>query len=43
MEDGQSSGQALGDVRPIRDEVERRVLTLMTELGLTPGTSGDHT
>ena len=34
------AGQALGDVRPIRDEVERRVLTLMSELGLTPAETG---
>jgi protein-tyrosine-phosphatase len=30
------AGHALVDVRPIRDEVERRVLNLMSELGLTP-------
>ena len=30
------AGQSLVDVRPIRDEVERRVLNLMSELGLTP-------
>lgn len=38
------AGQELADVRPIRDELERRVLTLMSELGLTPhlATSGGH-
>jgi protein-tyrosine-phosphatase len=29
------AGESLADVRPIRDEVERRVLNLMSELGLT--------
>jgi protein-tyrosine-phosphatase len=36
------AGQTLVDVRPIRDEVERRVLTLMSELGLTPVQTGDR-
>jgi protein-tyrosine-phosphatase len=36
------AGQTLVDVRPIRDEVERRVLTLMSELGLTPAQTGDR-
>ena len=31
--------QSLVDVRPIRDELERRVLNLMSELGLTPVTA----
>ena len=37
-----ASPQTLVDVRPIRDEVERRVLTLMSELGLTPAQTGDR-
>ncbi|WP_243395271.1 arsenate reductase ArsC [Nocardioides currus] len=36
------AGETLVDVRPIRDEVERRVLTLMSELGLTPVQTGDR-
>ena len=30
------SGKSLDEIRPIRDEVERRVRTLMAELGVTP-------
>ncbi len=30
------AGLEVSDVRPIRDDVERRVLELMTELGITP-------
>jgi protein-tyrosine-phosphatase len=30
------SGKALAEIRPIRDEIERRVRTLMSELGVTP-------
>ena len=37
------AGQTLVDVRPIRDEVERRVLALMAELGLTLAQTGDRT
>lgn len=33
------AGQRLVDVRPIRDELERRVLDLMSDLGLTPVTA----
>ena len=33
------AGQTLLDVRPIRDEVERRVLTLIDELGITHATT----
>lgn len=36
------AGQTLVDVRPIRDEVERRVLALMSELDLTPERTGDR-
>jgi protein-tyrosine-phosphatase len=31
------SGKTLEEVRPIRDEIERRVRTLMSELGVEPG------
>ena len=30
------SGKSLGQIRPIRDEIERRVRGLMVELGVTP-------
>jgi arsenate reductase (thioredoxin) len=30
------SGKSLGQIRPIRDEIERRVRSLMVELGVTP-------
>jgi len=30
------SGRSLADIRPIRDEIERRVRALMAELGVTP-------
>jgi arsenate reductase (thioredoxin) len=30
------AGRSVGDVRPIRDEIERRVRTLMSELGIEP-------
>ena len=30
------AGQGIGAVRPIRDEIKRRVLSLLTELGVTP-------
>lgn len=30
------AGKTLADVRPIRDEIERRVRTLMDELGIEP-------
>ena len=33
------AGQSLVDVRPIRDEVERRVLDLLTDLGIPHATS----
>ena len=36
------AGQSLADVRPIRDEVERRVLELLAELGLTSGAAGGN-
>jgi protein-tyrosine-phosphatase len=31
------AGHSLGEVRPIRDEIERRVLGLIDELGCEPG------
>lgn len=31
------AGQGVDAVRPIRDEIKRRVRTLLTELGVTPG------
>lgn len=34
------AGQALVDVRPIRDELERRVLKLLLELGISPTSPG---
>ena len=34
------AGQALVDVRPIRDELERRVLKLILELGISPTSPG---
>ena len=30
------AGQGIAAVRPIRDEIKRRVLSLLTELGVTP-------
>jgi arsenate reductase (thioredoxin) len=33
------AGQGIDAVRPIRDEIERRVLGLLAELGLPPATS----
>ncbi len=34
------AGRPIEEVRPIRDEIERRVRALVTELGLEPPTSG---
>ncbi|HEX2765946.1 MAG TPA: arsenate reductase ArsC [Candidatus Limnocylindria bacterium] len=34
------AGRPIEEVRPIRDEIERRVRGLVTELGLEPPTSG---
>jgi len=31
------AGLGVADVRPIRDEIERRVLALLDELGVRPG------